>query len=100
MRVASPRTPAGDAGAAVAWTAVRGAAPAAAAEHHLFLAVVPGPDGALVVAGTAVPGLGGGPTPGTLAVLGGTGGHAGAYGTLALGDPAAPALDGALAGPG
>ncbi len=100
VRVAAPRTPAGDAGAAVAWTAVRGAAPAAAAEHHLFLAVVPGPDGALVVAGTAVPGLGGGPTPGTLAVLGGTGGHAGAYGTLALGDPASPVLDGALAGPG
>ncbi|MFO1540681.1 MAG: hypothetical protein ACKOTZ_09635 [Chloroflexota bacterium] len=100
VRVAAPRTPAGDLGVAVGWTVVRGDATVDAAPSHLFLAVVAAPGGALVLAGTAIPGLGGGPTPDTLAVLGGTGDHAGAYGTLRLDDPAAAALDGALAGPG
>lgn len=100
LRVAAP--PAGDGrpGVAVAWTGFRGVGSDGMSAHHLFLAVLPTAGGELVLGGTAIPGIGGGPTPASLAVLGGTGDLAGTYGTLLLDDAAAAALDGELLGPG
>lgn len=94
VRVAAPPAGDGSPGVAVAWSDRRGAPDASGDRHHLLLAVLPLPDGDLVLGGTFLPGDATDPADTELALLGGTGAYAGLSGILRLTDPAAARLDG------